>query len=561
MQPFFIVLFVCVMSSSLLAQSPVDLILIKAKIWTASTSMPWAEAVAVSGNRVIAVGSEKEILKFGRSNTTVLEIPGALVVPGFIDNHTHFLESGFQLMSVDLRPARSEGEFAERIRQRTETLPTGKWITGGDWDHEAWPGAKLPTKELVDPFTPNTPVFVTRLDGHMGLANSLALKVAGVTKGTADPPGGTIVRDANNGEPTGILKDAAMSLVYRKIPEPTIEEKDNALRAAMKEAARYGVTSVQDITSWSTFDVYQKAHSANRLSVRIAARTPLSQWEKQADWTRKNGLGDDWLRLAGLKAFMDGSLGSSTAFFFEPYADEPKSSGLLADDAIPESKIRQRMLAADRAGLQLSIHAIGDRANHLLLNLFQEVTQTNGHRDRRFRIEHAQHLRREDIARFAKLGVITSMQPYHCIDDGRWAEKRIGPERIKTTYAFRSLLDSGACLAFGSDWNVAPINPLLGVYAAVTRRTLDQRNPDGWIPEQRITIEEAMRSYTVHNAYASFDEQKKGSIEAGKLADLVVLDRNIFAIPSVQIPETKVLYTIVGGKIVHQATGSVRNSP
>ncbi|HET6961157.1 MAG TPA: amidohydrolase family protein, partial [Terriglobia bacterium] len=251
----------------------------------------------------------------------------------------------------------------------------------------------------------------------------------------------------------------------------------------------------------------------------------------------------------------DGSLGSTTAYFFEPYRDDPKTSGLLASDAIPEGKMLERMLAADKAGLQLSIHAIGDRANHALLDLFGSVAKTNGPRDRRFRIEHAQHLHREDIPRFARLGVIPSMQPYHCIDDGRWAEKRIGPERIKTTYAFRSLIDQGARLTFGSDWTVAPINPLLGVYAAVTRRTLDDRNPHGWVPEEKITVGEAMRSYTIANAYASFDESKKGSLEAGKLADIAVLDRDIFTIPPVQIPQSVVVYTIVGGKIVYRASG------
>lgn len=545
--------FAVTLGSSLFAQSPADLILTRAKVWTASAAMPWAEAVAVTGNRIVAAGSEAEVLKLRGAKTRVLELSGRLVVPGFIDNHTHFLDGGLRLMSVDLRPARNEADFAERIRQHAEALPAGKWITGGDWDHEAWPSARLPTKALVDRFTPHTPVFVRRLDGHMALANSVALQLAGITKGTADPPGGAIVRDAAR-EPTGILKDAAMSLVYRKIPGPSLKERDAALQAAMKEAARFGVTSVQDITSWGSFETYWKAHAENRLTVRIAARTPLSQWEKQADWIKKNGAGDDWLRLAGFKAFMDGSLGSTTAYFFEPYNDDPKTTGLLADDAIPESKIRQRMLAADKAGLQLSIHAIGDRANHMLLDLFEEVARVNGPRDRRFRIEHAQHLRREDIARFAKLGVVPSMQPYHCIDDGRWAQKRIGPERIQTTYAFRSLLDSGALLSFGSDWTVAPINPLLGVYAAVTRRTLDDRNPDGWIPQERITVEEAMRCYTLHNAFAAFAEQKTGSIEAGKLADMVVLDRDIFAIAPFQTPQARVLYTIVGGKIIYRAS-------
>ncbi|HEU0006534.1 MAG TPA: amidohydrolase [Terriglobia bacterium] len=544
----------CFSSSFLLAQGQADLILTKAKFWTAAASLPSVEALAIKGNRIAAVGSEADVLKWRGAQTILLELPGRLVVPGFIDNHTHFLDGGFQLRGVDLRPARNEKDFAERLRQWAETLTAGQWITGGRWDHEAWPVAKLPTKELIDAVTPNTPVYVRRLDGHMGLANSLALRLAGITRSTPNPDGGVIVRDSETGEPTGILKDAAQALVSRLIPSATRKEEDEALRAAMKEAARFGVTSVQDITSWSAFETFRRAQTQNQLTVRITARTPLSAWEKQVESIRKHGAGDDWLRLGGFKAFMDGSLGSTTAYFFEPYRDDPKTAGLLASDAIPESKMLERMLAADKAGLQLSIHAIGDRANHLLLNLFHSVAKTNGPRDRRFRIEHAQHLRREDIPRFAQLGVIPSMQPYHCIDDGRWAEKRIGPDRIKTTYAFRSLLDHGARLTFGSDWTVAPINPLLGVYAAVTRRTLDDRNPHGWVPEEKITVEEAMKSYTIANAYASFDELKKGSLDTGKLADIVVLDRDIFTIPPVQIPQAVVLYTIVGGKIVYRGT-------
>jgi len=545
-------LFLCFCSFPLFAQGRADLILTKAKFWTASTSLPSVEAIAIKGDRIAAVGSEAQVLKWRGEKTMLLELPGRLVVPGFIDNHTHFLDGGFQLRSVDLRPALNEKDFAERLRQRAETLAAGQWITGGDWDHEAWPGAKLPTKELIDPVASKNPVFVNRLDGHMSLANSLALRLAGITKSTPNPDGGMIVRDPETSEPTGILKDSAQALVSGLIPAATAQEEDEAVRAAIKEATRFGVTSVQDITSWSAFEAFRRAQAQSRLTVRITARTPLSAWDRQADWIRKHGAGDDWLRLGGFKAFMDGSLGSTTAYFFEPYCDDPKTAGLLANDVIPENKMRERMLAADKAGLQLSIHAIGDRANHLLLNLFEAVAKANGPRDRRFRIEHSQHLRPEDIPRFAKLRVIPSMQPYHCIDDGRWAGKRIGPERIKTTYAFRSLLDHGARLTFGSDWTVAPINPLLGVYAAVTRRTLDDRNPHGWVPEEKITVGEAMKSYTIANAYASFDESKKGTLETGKLADIVVLDRDIFTIPPVQIPQATVLYTIVGGKIVYR---------
>ncbi len=528
-----------------------DLVVLGAKVWTGDLRQPWAEALAISREHILAVGSTEEIRALIGSRTQVLEVKGGLVLPGFIDNHTHFLNGGFQLLSVDLRDARDPQEFARRIAERAKTLPPGRWITGGNWDHELWPGAPLPRKEWIDPYTPRTPVFVTRLDGHMGLANSLALQQAGITRETPDPPGGTIVRDPRTGEPTGILKDAAMSLVYRVIPEPSDREYDEALRAALREAARFGVTSIQDITEWDHWPVYRRAHQRGELTVRVYMRTPITQWERQREVIAREGAGDDWVRWGGFKGFVDGSLGSSTALFFEPYTDAPHTRGLLHSQMFPEGIMKQRIAAADRAGFQCSIHAIGDKANALLLDIFEEVRRENGPRDRRFRIEHAQHLRPEDIPRMARLGVIASMQPYHAIDDGRWAEKRIGRERCRTTYAFRSLLDAGVRVTFGSDWPVAPLNPLLGIYAAVTRKTLDGRHPEGWFPEQKITVEEAVRAYTLSGAYAEFAEKVKGSLQAGKLADLVILAQDIFTIPADEIARTEVLYTIVGGRIVY----------
>lgn len=534
------------------AQQKADLVLFNGVIWTGTRQHPMAEAIAVRGERIVAVGENEEVQSLIGPRTRVVDLQGRLVLPGFIDNHTHFISGGFQLLSVDLRDARDEKEFARRIGEKARSLPEGRWITGGSWDHERWPGAALPRKELIDPVTPHHPVFVTRLDGHMGLANSLALKLAGITKETPDPPGGRIVRDPQTGEPTGILKDAAMNLVRRVIPPPTPAEMDEALRAAMNEAARVGVTSIQDITTWSDWAVYKRFHRRGELTVRITARTPITEWERQRDLRQKEGPGDEWLRLGGLKGFVDGSLGSTTALFFEPYLDAPQTSGLLHEEMLPEGIMQRRVAAADRAGLPVSIHAIGDKANKILLDIYEQVIQENGVRDRRFRIEHAQHLRPEDIPRFAQLGVIASMQPYHAIDDGRWAEKRIGRERCRTTYAFRSLLDAGAVLTFGSDWPVAPLDPLLGIYAAVTRRTIDGAHPRGWFPEQRITVEEAVRAYTVNNAYAEFAEKEKGSLEPGKLADMVVLSKDIFSIPPEQIPTAKVMMTIVGGRIVFE---------
>lgn len=529
-----------------------DLLIFNATIRTLDTNRPLAEALAVHGNRIAALGTTAELRTLAGPQTKMIDAGGRLVLPGFNDAHVHFLSGGAQLASVDLRDAKTQAEFAERIRKFAATLPKGRWITGGDWDHEHWPGAPLPTKELIDRHTPDTPVFVSRLDGHMALANSLALKLAGVTRATPDPKGGLIVRDAQ-GEPAGVLKDAAMSLVYARIPPATRAEKLQHARAATDHAASLGVTSVQDMSGGADSGVFQELLQRGELKTRVYAMFPLTQWEKLRSVGVRATFGSDWLRLGGLKAFSDGSLGSTTALFFDPYLDSPNTKGLPADEMFPEGAMLQRVRDADRAELQVMIHAIGDRANDQMLSVFEQVARENGAADRRFRIEHAQHLRRSDIARFAAGRVIASMQPYHAIDDGRWAEKRIGHERCRGTYAFRWLLDAGALLAFGSDWNVAPLNPLEGIYAAVTRRTLDGKHPGGWIPEQKITVEEAVRAYTVGSAHAEFAERVKGTLTVGKLADLVLLDRDIFKVDPVDIQRTRVLLTVVDGRIVHDA--------
>ncbi|HJX90534.1 MAG TPA: amidohydrolase [Pyrinomonadaceae bacterium] len=529
-----------------------DLIIVNAVIHTMDPNQPTAEAVAIYGNRIMAVGSTKEIRKLAATNTRVIDAKKRLVLPGFNDAHTHFMSGGFQLSSVDLRSSNSPQEFAERIRTFAEKLPKGRWIKGGDWDHERWPDAKLPTKELIDSFTPDTPVFVSRLDGHMALANSLALRLAGVTRQTLDPPGGVIVRDPKTGEPTGILKDAAQNFVWKVISPSSFEEKLAAARAATDYAASLGVTSIQDMSAGVDVGVYQTLLDRGELKTRIYAVSPLPAWERLARTGVRAHFGSEMLRVGGLKGFADGSLGSTTALFYEPYRDDSGTSGIAGDEMYPEGAMLARVRDADKAGLQTMIHAIGDRANDLILTIFEQVERENGDRDRRFRIEHAQHLRPQDISRFSRDKVIASMQPYHAIDDGRWAEKRIGKERAKTTYAFRSLLDSGATLAFGTDWTVAPLNPVLTVYAAVTRRTLDGKNSKGWIPEQKISVEEAVRAYTVGSAYAEFQETVKGNISAGKLADLVILSRDIFKIDPKEIENVKVNFTVVDGRVVYE---------
>jgi predicted amidohydrolase YtcJ len=531
---------------------PADLVLLNAAVRTLDTNRPQAEAVGVLGNRIAVVGTSADIRKLVGPRTRVIDARGRLVLPGFNDAHLHFLSGGFQLSSVDLRDAATPQEFSERIRRFAEKNPQGRWITGGDWDHERWPGTPLPTKDLIDRATTNTPVFVSRLDGHMALANSLALKMAGVTRETKDPPGGLIVRDKKTGEPTGLLKDAAMSFVYKIIPSSSFEDKLAAAKAATEHAARLGVTSVQDMSAGPDAGVYQTLLERGELKTRIHAISPLPKWERLAATGVRAAFGNDMLRIGGLKGFSDGSLGSTTALFFEPYNDSPDSRGLPADEMFPEGEMLKRVQEADRAGLQVMVHAIGDKANDQMLAIFEQVTRTNGPRDRRFRIEHAQHLRLQDIPRFARARVIASMQPYHAADDGRWAEKRIGKERCQGTYAFRSLLDAGVVLAFGSDWTVAPLDPIQGIAAAVTRRTLDGKHPEGWMPEQKISVEEAVRAFTWGSAYAEFAENVKGTIAPGKLADMVLLDQDIFKVAPTEIEKARVDMTILDGRVVFE---------
>jgi len=528
---------------------PAPQLIVVGKVWTGDPAAPYAEAVGVSDQAILAVGDSTSLLALAGPATEVVR--GAMIVPGFMDDHTHFFQGGFQLTRVDLRELRTPAEFIRRIAEQAERLPKGEWILGGDWDHEYWleAGTPLPTREWIDSVTPDHPVLVNRYDSHMALANSLALRLAGVTAATPDVAGGEVVRDAR-GEPTGVLRDAAMGLVGRVVPEPSPEQMDSALARAMAHAASRGVTAVSHVSAtWPEVAALERAHTRGDLTLRASVYIQLPDWRNAAESLRVNGPGDDWLRVAGVKGMVDGSLGSTTAWFFRPYDDAPRTTGLTVT---PMDSIRTWVAAADSAGLQVVVHAIGDRANAELLDAFEAAAAANGPRDRRFRVEHAQHLRPEEIARFGPLGVIPSMQPYHAIDDGRWAEKRIGPERIRTTYAFRSLLDGGARLVFGSDWTVAPIDPLLGIYAAVTRRTLDGKHPGGWVPEEKITVEEALRAYTVANAYGMFLDHVTGTLATGRDADLVVLDRDLTAIPPETLGEAQVLLTVAGGRVVYR---------
>ena len=530
-----------------------DLVIVNARIWTGVATQPDAQALAAVDGRVATIGTTEGLSAWRGPTTRVIDAAGARVLPGFNDSHVHFMGGGMQLDNVDLRQAPSPQAFAALIGDRARQTPAGEWILGGDWDDQLWDPPSLPTRQLIDPVSPATPVFVNRFDGHMAVANSVALKLAGVTAATPDPPGGVIVRDAA-GTPTGLLKDAAMALVNRVVPPFTPARRTQALTRALDHAASLGVTSVRDMgPDAGDLAAYADFAESGRLTVRISAAPPEMHWADQAKLGIRRGFGTPFFRLGAVKGFADGSLGSTTAYFFEPYADAPASRGLLADEMIPIEGMRGRLAGADAAGLQLCVHAIGDEAISIVLDLFADVATANGARDRRFRIEHAQHVAPKDFDRFAALGVIAAVQPYHAIDDGRWAERRIGPERIKTTYPFRTFLDKGVRLALGSDWPVAPLSPLLGIYAAVTRATLDGKHPDGWVPAEKITVEDAVRAYTAGSAYAEFADTEKGTLTPGSLADLVILSEDIFSIAPARIRDVKVRTTVVGGRVVYDA--------
>ncbi len=513
--------------------------------YTVNEKQPYAKEMAVFNNKIIFIG-EKVPASLINDKTKIVDLGGKFTVPGFIDSHLHFLDGGFSLSRIDLRSTSSKKEFVNRIAQYAKTLPKGEWILGGNWDHTNWEGQPLPTRWWIDKVTPDNPVFINRLDGHMALANSLGLKLAGVSDNIKTPPGGVIVRN-EKGAITGIFKESAKNLINTVIPDPGFEVKMRAAKAAGQYLAQNGITSAHDMGLWSHLEVYDSLISRGESKIRISLFPPIPEWEKLKNYSIKNKH-SGYLSVKGTKGFMDGSLGSSTAKFFKPYIKDSENYGVWGEQMIPAEKMLNRIDNVYKLNYQAVTHAIGTEANNSIFNMYEQVL--NGKKDRRFRIEHAQHLLPEDIKRFSKNNVIASMQPYHCIDDGRWAETRIEYERCKTTYAFRSLIDNNAVVAFGTDWDVAPVNPLWGIYAAVTRSTLDDKNPDGWVPEQKISVEEAIRCYTLNGAYADFSEMEKGSLEVGKFADFTVLSDNILNINPYKIKDVQVNMTVIGGEIV-----------
>ncbi|PJA98220.1 MAG: amidohydrolase [Ignavibacteriales bacterium CG_4_9_14_3_um_filter_30_11] len=523
---------------------------INGKIYTVNEKQPFAEAVVIEGNKILFVGSNIEAKEFITSETKVTDLQGKLMVPGFIDDHAHFTNGGFYLLGLDLSKTSSVKEFEETLKDYISTRK-GRWITGGRWDHEKWDVKEIPTKEMIDNFSKETPVFISRYDGHMGLANSVALKLAEITKDTKSPEGGLIVKDKVTGEPTGILKDNAMDLISIIIPEPSKQEYIEAVEAALKYAREVGVTTVEDITFPNDLSAYQEIEKDGNLTCRIYTHLPIDDYKNLVNLNIQHNFGGDKIQLGALKAYADGSLGSTTAWFFNPYKQDTTTTG-LPNDIITDGRFKKWAFEIDKNKLQICVHAIGNKANSYILDVYSEIKNNNPVWDRRFRIEHAQHIIKEDIKRFKDIGVIASVQPEHLLDDGIWVSKRIGDERAKLTHIYKSLIDEGVVVAFGTDWPVVDLNPMLGLYAAVTRRTDDGKNPNGWLPEQKLTIEQAIKCYTLNSAYAAFQENVKGSIEVGKLADMIVLNDNLLTIDPVKIKDVKVDMTIFDGKVIYE---------
>ena len=535
-----------------------DLIIINGKVFTVDPEKPFAEAVAVKGEKIIAVGKTREILRMAeKGRTNIIDARGRLVIPGFNDAHIHFgpLDPNY----IELRYTTDPSVITQKVAAQVAKSKPGVVIRGGHWDHEMFTDKKWPTRELIDKVSPENPVILSRADGHSVLVNSYVLKKSGITKNTPDPPGGEIQRDPRTGEPTGILKDQAEDLIkLGDVPVSLTPEEQRAKTwegylLALKEAREYGVTSIQ-IPGSADFSIYERLKNEGLLTCRIDIGEPLTgdtlRLKQYLELSSKYPRDSNWIRFGYLKVFVDGSMGSGTALMFEPFNDRPETSGLAM---MPYEELEKMVITADRMGFQIGAHAIGDKANFWALNAFEKAQQLNGRRDSRHRIEHAQTLQQYDIKRFAQLGVIASMQPTHCISDKKFYEKRVGPERCKGAYVWRSLLDAGAMLAFGTDYQVEPINPMEGLYAAVTRKDRQGKEGAGWFPEQKLTMEEAIKYYTWGSAYAQFMEDRKGMIKEGYLADIVITDKDLLTIPETEIMKTRVIYTIVGGKVVYEA--------
>ena len=524
-----------------------DLVLRGGSIWL-GPGRPRAQALAARSGRVVAVGRDPDVHDLIGPHTRVVDLRGRFVCPGFNDAHVHFLEGGHGLLSVDLRAATDEADLARRLEEHARTLPAGAWIRQGNWDHQRWPGGRLPSRAAVDAATPDHPLFVNRLDGHLALANSLALRLAGIDRHTPDPPGGRIERDAS-GEPTGIVMDNAMDLVRRAIPETSRELNRRAARAALAEAARLGVTTIQDDSALDALPTYLELRDRGELSARLSVWRPIRALPALIAAGMRPGLGDDWVRLGPLKILSDGSLGASTAALHQPYLDDPDNRGLLLYEV---AELEDLVLRADAAGFALAVHAIGDRANQVVLDAFEKAVRANGGGPRPFRIEHAQIVTRADLVRYRALGVIASVQPSHAIDDLRFAESKLGPARCQDAYNVRSFLEAGVEVAFGTDWYVEPLDPRLGLYAAVARERPEGGPEGGWLPQEKVSLDQALDLYTRGSARAERTERDKGTLQPGKLADCVVWAADPFAVAPRELLQVPIDLTIVGGRVVFE---------
>jgi len=524
------------------------------RIYTNDPAEPWAEAMAIADGKISCIGKIDHVLLDcggGQEGAETVQLKGQFVMPGFNDAHVHLGGAAADLLAVPLTGVPSVEELQKRVADAVAHHKEGEWITGGGWDHTLWPDKRFPNRQQLDAVAPKNPVILTHVSGHVAVANSLALQHAEIDKYTPNPPGGEIEHDSL-GEPTGMLKEyAAMSLVNVRIPDPAPEQRRRGIELVLQNVARNGITSVQDFSDWEDFKMYKQLKDEDKLTVRITEWLPfLTPLNDLQNMRAQGGTKDPWLKTGALKAFTDGAMGSRTAAMLEPYSDDATTSGILTID--PE-KLREMAIARDKAGFQLNFHAIGDRANRVALDVFEAVAKANGPRDRRDRIEHAQLVAPEDFPRFAKLNVIASMQPSHQTTDMRWAEDRVGRDRIKGAYAWATMLKNGVRLAFGTDYDVEPISPFRGLYACVTRERPEGGPKNGWEPQEKITLEDCIRAYTSGSAYAQFEEGKKGELKAGEYADFIILSNDLTKVSPSQYSNTNVLRTVIGGRTVYQA--------
>jgi len=524
-----------------------------AHIYTNDSKQPWATALAVRDEKIFCVGSISHIMLdcgAADSDAEIFHMHDRFIMPGFNDAHTHLGAAGHDKLSLDLKGADSLGEVQQRLRAAVAQHKPGEWIVGSGWDQTRWPDKKFPTRQDLDAAAPDNPVWLEHVSGHVGVANSMALKRTEILPDTKNPPGGEIERDAD-GNPTGMLKEeSAMEFVIQKIPDPTAEERRHGIELVLQELAMNGVTSAQDNSAWEDFLVYHDLKEEKKLTLRITEWLPfMAPVEELQNMRSEGGASDPWLRTGALKMVTDGALGSRTAAMLEPYSDDPNSTGIMT---IEPEKLKAMALERDKLGFQLAFHAIGDRANRVALDVFESVVRVNGTRDRRDRIEHAQVVSPQDIPRFGELKVIASMQPSHQTNDMRWAEQRVGPERIKGAYAWNSLQKAGAKLAFGTDYPVEPINPFRGLYACITREAAEGGPAGGWQPQEKLPLDDCIQAYTSGSAYAQFEEGKKGELKVGEYADFIVLSQDITKATPKDLLNTQVLQTVVGGRTVYQ---------